>query len=116
MAMAGEKAANKLMDKALFEKIVSSFQDQINNGIPIDVTVKNVTDFKTQKAVGSALGKLSNVVTVNRRSFGKGQLKLSVLYKGNADSFSDAVDGKVVQGKRMSVSDIQGSKVVIDLE
>lgn len=115
-AMAAEKAAKKLMDNALFEKIVSSFQDQINNGIPLDVTVTNVSDFNTQKAVGNTLGKLANVVTVNRRSFSKGQLKLSVLYKGNADSFSEAVDGKTIQGKRMSVSDIQGSRVVIDLE
>lgn len=116
MAKAAEKAANKLLDKTLFEKIVASFQDMINNGISLDVTVKNVPNFKTQKEVRTAVGKLSNVVSVSRRSFGSGQLKLSVLYKGNADSFSEAVDGKTIRGKRLSVIDIAGSRVIIDLE
>jgi len=100
----------------LFEKIVASFQDMINNGISLDVTVKNVPNFKTQKEIGNAVGRLSNVVSVSKRSFGSGQLKLSVLYKGNADSFSEAVDGKTVKGKRLSVIDIAGSRVIIDLE
>jgi hypothetical protein len=113
---AAEKAAKMLMDRALFEKIVSSFQDMINNGITISVTIKNVKDFQTQKAVRKALGELSDVVSVNKRSFGGGQLNLSVLYKGNADSFSEAVDGKTVEGKRLSVTDIAGSRVAVQLE
>ena len=115
-AKAAEKAAKKLMDRKLFEEIVSSFQDMINNGITINVTIENVADFKMQKAVRSVLGELSDVVSVNKRSFGGGQLKLSVLYKGTADSFSEAVDGKTVGGKRLSVTDIVGSRVAIELE
>ena len=115
-AKATEKAAKKLMDRALFEEIVSSFQDMINNGIPIHVTINHVADFKTQKAVKKALEGLSQVVSVNKRSFGGGQLKLSVLYKGNADSFSEEVDGKSVEGKKFSVTGISGDKVVIEME
>ncbi|UCD31595.1 MAG: hypothetical protein JSV38_12505, partial [Desulfobacterales bacterium] len=37
-ANATKKAAKKLMDRALFEEIVSSFQDMVNNGIPLYVT------------------------------------------------------------------------------
>ncbi len=115
-AKAAEKAAKKLMDRKLFEKIVSSFQDMINNGIPLDVIIKNVANFKMQKAAREVLGELSDVVSVNKRSFGGGQLDLSVLYKGNADSFSEAVDGKIVGGKKLSVTDVAGSRVVIQLE
>jgi hypothetical protein len=115
-AKAAEKAAKKLMDRKLFEKIVSSFQDMINNGIPLDVIIKNVANFKMQKAAREVLGELSDVVSVNKRSFGGGQLDLSVLYKGNADSFSEAVDGKIVGGKKLSVTDVAGSRVVIRLE
>lgn len=115
-AKAAEKAARKLMDRKLFEEIVSSFQDMINNGIPLNVTIKNVADFSMQRAVREVLGELTDAVSVNKRSFGGGQLNLSVLYKGTADSFSEAVDGKTVGGKRLSVTDIAGSRVVIQLE
>jgi predicted nucleic acid-binding protein len=116
MAKATEKAGKKLMDRALFEKIVSSFQDMVNNGITIDVTVKNVTNYKMQKSVRKVIGALSEVVSVNKRSFGGGQLKLSVLYKGNADMFSDSVDGKTVGKKTLSVTGVTGSKVIIEIE
>ena len=116
MATAAENAAKKLMDRNLFEKIVSSFQDMINNGITLDVTIKNVTSFRMQKAVRVVLDELSDTVSVNKRSFGGGQLKLSVLYKGDADSFSETVDGKTVEGKKLSVTDIAGSRVVIQLK
>jgi hypothetical protein len=115
-AKAAEQAAKKLMGRKLFEEIVSSFQDMINNGIPLDVTVKNVANFGMQKAVREVLGELSDVVSVNKRSFGGGQLELSLLYKGNADSFSEAVDGKTVGEKKLSVTDVAGSRVVIQLE
>jgi len=115
-ANATKKAAKKLMDNALFEKIVSSFQDMVNNGIPLYVTIKHVENFKTQKAVKKALEELSQVVSVNKRSFGGGQLQLSVLYKGNADTFSDEVDGKTIEGKTFSVTGISGDNVVIEME
>jgi len=115
-ANATKKATKKLMDNALFEKIVSSFQDMVNNGIPLYVTIKHVENFKTQKAVKKALEELSQVVSVNKRSFGGGQLQLSVLYKGNADTFSDEVDGKTIEGKTFSVTGISGDNVVIEME
>ncbi|MDY7037128.1 MAG: hypothetical protein SV375_13310, partial [Thermodesulfobacteriota bacterium] len=115
-AKAAEQAAKKLMDRKLFEKIVSSFQDMLNNGIPIAVTVKNVANFKMQKAVREVLADLLDVVSVNKRSFGGGKLELSLLYKGNSDSFSEAVDGKTVGEKKLSVTDVAGNRVTIQLE
>jgi len=113
---ATEKAANKLMDQKLFEKIVSSFQDMINNGIALDVIIKRVDNFKMQKAIRKVIGNLPRTVSVNKRRFGGGLLTLSVQYKGNADSFGEAMDGKTVKNKTFSVTDITGDKVVIDLE
>jgi len=116
MAKAAEKAAKKLMDQQLFEKIVSSFQDMINNGISLDVTIRNVLNFKTQTAVRKVLAEISDVVSVSKRSFGGGKLQLSVQYKGSADSFSEKADGKAVQNKTLSVTDITGSRIIIRLE
>lgn len=115
-AKATQKAAKSLMDRSLFEKIVSSFQSSVNNGITIDVTIKNVDNFKIQKAVKKAIEELPEVVSVNSRSFGEGQLKLSVVYKGSTDSFGEEIDGKITKGKKLSVTDIVGSRIVIKLQ
>lgn len=114
-SLAAKKVGNKLMDQELFEQIISSFQDMVNNGMPLDVIVNNVVSYKMQKAVRKKIRALPNVVSVNKRSFGNNRLKLTVLFKGNADTFSDMVDGKPFQGKSMSVTNIEGSRVVIRL-
>ncbi|MCP4368635.1 MAG: hypothetical protein GY797_11075 [Deltaproteobacteria bacterium] len=114
--LAAEKVGKKLMDQELFEAIVTSFQDMVNNGMPLDVTIKQVSNFKTQKALRQTLGNLSGVVSVTKRSFGNSRLKLTILFKGNADSFSEAVDGRSIQGKKLSVIDITGSRVIVLLK
>ena len=116
MANASQKAAEKLMDRKLFETIVATFQDMINNGFPLDVTVNNVPDFKAQKSMREFLGKLPNVVSVTKKAFGGGTLGLTVLYKGNADTFSELVDGKTAAGKVISVTDIAANSVTLVLK
>ena len=112
---ASDKAARKLMDRQLFETIVSAFQDMVNNGMTIDVTVENVDDYKTQKAVQEVIGK-ANVTSVSKRGFGGGKLKLTVVFRGSADSFAEDMDGKTVMGRRMAVTGIAGSRVSINLQ
>ena len=116
MANASQKAAEKLMDRKLFETIVTTFQDMINNGFSLDVTVNNVPNFKTQKSVRAFLADLPNVVSVTKKAFGGGALGLTVLYKGNADAFSELVDGKTAAGKTISVTDIAANSVTLLLE
>lgn len=116
MTRAAEQAARKLMDRELFETIISSFQDIINNGVALEVSIKNVANFRTQKAVQSILNDISQVVSVHRRSFGDGWLRLSVRFKGNADTFSEKVDGLSVAGNSLAVTDISGNAVTMQLE
>ncbi|MBU0483424.1 MAG: hypothetical protein KKB30_02785 [Proteobacteria bacterium] len=112
---ASEKAARKLMDDKLFEKIISSFQDMVNNGMTLELTVVDVPDYNTQKAVQNLIKGL-NVSAVSQRGFGSGELKLSVVYRGNADGFADMVNGKTVLGKKLSVIDIAGSQIKVKLQ
>ena len=116
MANASQKAAEILMDRKLFETIVTTFQDMINNGFSLDVTVNNVPNFKTQKSVRAFLTDLPNVVSVTKKAFGGGALGLTVLYKGNADAFSELVDGKTAAGKTISVTDIAANSVTLLLQ
>ena len=80
------------MDDQLFEAIVASFQDTVNNGINLEITVHNVVDYQAQKAVSAFFQGISGVSSVTRRGFGNGELKLSVLFRGQTDAFCDAVD------------------------
>lgn len=114
--MATKQAAQSLMDRELFEQIVASFQDMINNGIPLDVIVNNVPNFKMQKTVRAIISGFASVVSVNKRKFGAGQLVLSVLYKGTPDAFAETADGTAVAETTLAVTDMQGSRVVIELE
>ena len=113
--LAVEKAARKLMDRKLFEKIVSSFQDMVNNGISLNVLVKNVTNFQIQKAVRQTISGL-DVVSVQKRSFGGGRLSLGVTFRGNSDTFCEAVDDRMAGGKKLMVVECSGNNVVIVLE
>ncbi len=114
-AMAAEKAGRKLMDAALFEAIVASFQDSVNNGLPLDITIEPVTSYKLQKALQGRIREIEDVVSVSKRSFSKGRLKLTVFFKGNADTFGDAVDGSTFQGKTFSIIEVEGSRIGIQL-
>ena len=115
-AQATAKAAAKLMDRKLFETIVASFQDMINNGIALDITVENVSSFKVQKAVRKFIADLNDVVSVSKKAFGNGQLQLAVVFKGNADTFSERVDGQRIMDQRLAVTAIVGSRVSIHLQ
>jgi hypothetical protein len=115
-AMAAGKAGKKLMDEALFEAIVASFQDAINNGFPLDVTIEPVTSYKQQKALHRRFSEIDDVVSVSKRSYGSGRLKITVFFKGSADTFSDAVDGTSFQGKKLSIIGVEGSRIGIRLE
>lgn len=111
MTKAAEMAAQKIMDDKLFETIVASFQDTVNNGVALDVVIKDVPNFKTQKEIQTRLADLSNVVTVNKRRFTQKVLYLSVVFKGNADSFSEAADGLKIKKQEITITDIVGNRI-----
>jgi hypothetical protein len=94
-------ATHKLLDKQLLDKIISSWQDVINNGLALRVTVSEVKSFKTSKAVIDGLpGASSNVVKVTKRDWNQstGILELEVVYKGTCDGFCETIDGHKLSG------------------
>jgi hypothetical protein len=113
--VAAQKVARKLMDEELFEQIVASFQDMVNNGKPIDVTFRNVDDFQTQADIKKVVTGFADV-SVQNRSFADGQLILSVLYKGTVEGFCQMLSGRTVHGKKLAVTEIAGSRVVVVLQ
>lgn len=115
-SQAAGKAATNLMDKKLFEAMITSFQDTVNNGANYDIVINGVKSYGLQKSTTKALEITEGVVSVTRRNFGGGRLEISVLFKGSVESFCDRVDSKAVDGARLMVTNVTGNKVVMNLQ
>jgi hypothetical protein len=113
---AAEKAGQKLMDDKLFEEILASFQDTVNNGATVEVTIRNLSDYQAQKSAGRLLEETSGVASVSRRGFFGGEAVYTVVFRGRIDTFCDAVDGKPVAGKKLAVTSVAGSNIVMQLQ
>jgi hypothetical protein len=116
MAQAAAKAATSLMDKKLFEAIIASFQDSINNGATYEVVISGVKSYSQQKSAAKILEDTEGVVSVSRRSFGGGKLELTVMFKGNAESLCDRVDSKPVDEAKLLVTNISGNRIALNLQ
>jgi len=116
MEKASAKAAVTLMDKTLFEAIISSFQDTVNNGVNLEVTIIGVTSYKKQKQTAKQLEETRGVVLVTKRSFGGGKLELTVLFKGSVDTFCDRVDSSAIAKDILTVTDVIGNRIVLNLK
>jgi hypothetical protein len=95
--------------------MLASFQDSVNNGLNLDVTVKNIPDFTTQQALTGLITTTENVSTVNKRGFIDGVLKLSVVFTGPVDGFAEALDGKEINGQKLATTAVVGDRVVLTL-
>lgn len=115
-SMATAKAATSLMDKKLFEAIVKSFQDTINNGANYDIVISGVKNYGLQKSAAKVLEEIEGVVSVTKRNFGSGKLELTVLFKGSADTFCDRVDSKPVDDAKLLVTNVAGNRIALNLQ
>lgn len=115
-AQAAIKAATTLMDKKLFEAIVKSFQDTVNNGANYEIVISGVKSYGLQKSTTKILEDTEGVVSVTKRNFGDGKLELSVLFKGSVDTFCDRVDSKPVDNAKLLVTNVVGNRVALNLQ
>ena len=115
-SQAAAKAATNLMDKKLFEAIVTSFQDTINNGANYEVVISGVKSYGLQKSAAKIFTDTEGVVSVTKRSFGSGKLELSVLFKGSAEGLCDHIDNKAVDEAKLIVTNIAGNRIALNLQ
>jgi hypothetical protein len=115
-AQAAAKAATALMDEKLFEAIVTSFQDTINNGANFDVVISGIKSYSLQKIATRILEDTEGVVSVTKRTFGDGRLELSVLFKGSVDTLCDRIDSKAVDEAKLLVTNVAGNRVALNLQ
>lgn len=120
MGNALTQAGSKVMDKEIFEKIVAHWQDMVNNGQELKVTVLGVDNFAKLKDVKANLqGRGGSFVKVVQRNWtqGTGTLDLDILYKGSSESFAEALDGqKTAGGLSFGVQDFTSGTVKVQIK
>jgi hypothetical protein len=113
------KAAETAM-KGLLDKIITEWQNQLNNGITIQVSVSNVSTFRQKAAIVKTFQGLSNIVAVRERTWNGASktLELDVQYKGNVNGFCTRVDGFKMKagGGSLSVTGVSGMSVTLNAE
>ncbi|MBN1602109.1 MAG: hypothetical protein JW915_10900 [Chitinispirillaceae bacterium] len=112
IAKASEKATGKLLDL-----IIKDWQNQANNGIPLNATVKGVATFSQKTSVLKMLRALSGVSAVRERDWNaqSAMLILDVQYKGNMEGFCTRVDDKELEGAgKVSVTAVSGQQVTLN--
>lgn len=113
----GDKQKGKL-STSLFDDIIGTWQDMQNNGIPINITVKNVNSFKIAKAVKMYFEHIdNNMVDVIQRGWDKFYFRLDVLYKGRPEVLAEKIDGHTISNsKRLVVSKLSSGSLTLDLK
>lgn len=117
---AGNQAIGKAAEKAigkLLDAIIKDWQNQINNGLGITVTVNQVKTFRQKNEVINTLTTMAGVSGVHERSWDatSAQLQIDVIYKGNPAGFCGRVDGYKMKnsGGSLAVTGVSSQTVTL---
>ncbi len=115
---AGVNALTKASGKALenlIEKVIKDWNNQLNNGIQLSVTISGVKSYRQKNAVVQTFQTMPGVVTVQSRGWNSAGavLKVDIQYKGNTDGFCMKADGYKLKtsGGSLSITSVNGNRV-----
>ncbi len=88
-------SASKKAAKSLLDAVIEDWNKQINNGVPLIVSIKGVATFRDKKSTVQTLKSMPGVVSVHERGWNSETklLQADVQYKGNANGFCSKCDG-----------------------
>jgi hypothetical protein len=114
-----DAAAQKALEK-LIDAIIVDWNNQINNGLSLALTVSGVKTFREKNAVISTLQSMPGVSAVRERNW-NGQsalLEADLQYKGNANGFCEKADSyKLSQGGgSLLVNSISGNRIALTVQ
>jgi len=106
--------ASQKASEGLLKKIIEDWNKQVNNGVPLMITVKGVPIFRVKNSVVAALQQFPGVVSVSERGWNSasGLLELDIQYKGNTDGFCTKADSyKLTSGGSFAVIGQNGNRI-----
>lgn len=115
ISAASQKAIGQLLDV-----IIKDWQNKLNNGESLSITVTGVSTFRMKNDLIQTLGGISGVSAVRERNWDM-QSKIftvDVQYKGNANGFCTRIDGfKLKSGAgSIAVSGVTGQRVTLAVQ
>jgi hypothetical protein len=115
IANAAEKGATKLLDI-----IIKDWQHQANNGMPLSISISNVTTSRSKIAITQTLKGITGVGGVHERNWDtkKNILNVDVQYKGTPNGFSTKIDGYKLKtgGGSFAVTGINGQNIILAVQ
>jgi hypothetical protein len=117
--MAIDLAAQKALEK-LLDAIISDWNNQVNNGLSLSVSVQGINTFRDKSAVIATLQGIPGVSAVHERNWNSqgALLQADVQYKGNANGFCEKADSfKMGQGGgSLRVSGVNGNRISMTVQ
>jgi hypothetical protein len=99
----------------LLDAIITDWNNQVNNGMSLTVSVQGISTFRQKTAVIATLQSISGVSTVRERSWNSqgALLQADVQYKGNANGFCEKADSfKMSQGGgSILITGVNGNRI-----
>jgi hypothetical protein len=115
IAAAADKCTKKMLDA-----LIKDWQNQANNGMPINITVNNVPTFRVKNNVIQTLKGISGISGVYERSWNaqSGLLTVDIQYKGNPNGFATKIDGYKMSsgGGSLAVTGINGQEITLSVQ
>jgi hypothetical protein len=115
IAAAADKCAKKMLDA-----LIKDWQNQANNGMPINITVNNVPTFRIKNNVIQTLRGIPGINGVYERSWNaqSGLLTVDIQYKGNPNGLATKVDGYKLTsgGGSLAVTGINGQEITLSVQ
>jgi len=115
IAVAADKCTKKMLDA-----LIKDWQNQANNGMPINISVNNVATFRIKNNVIQTLKGIAGVSGVYERNWNgqSGLFTVDIQYKGNPNGLATKVDGYKMAngGGSLAVTGINGQEITLSVQ
>ncbi|RLB80686.1 MAG: hypothetical protein DRH17_11320 [Deltaproteobacteria bacterium] len=108
-----QKSVQKAVNEYLVETITNSFQDYLNNGVPMKLHITGVKSFRQYKLIASNMETMNRVVSSKKEGWNKagGLLVLDLRFKGTSEELAELLDGLNLDNNSLEVVDFAPDRV-----
>lgn len=108
-----KKVVKKTLDEYLVNAVTESFQDYLNNGVPLKLYVTGVDSYRQYKKVAAEIENIVAVASSKKEAWNKtsGLLVLDLRFKGTSEDLAETLDGRNLGEKSFEVVDLAPDRV-----
>lgn len=115
-----ESATRSLVEQqgGFFDQLTASWQAHANDGMVLRVKIRNVPNYEAGQVLKADLEARDEASTVVVRKLSEGVLFLDVTWRGTAQDFCSAMDGRKVNRdrNRIAVASQEGKNIVLEVK